>query len=59
MQVRLPLTKKDIASLLGTTPESFSRALGRLRAKGLVDIDDDVVTLLDPDELESLVAGAV
>lgn len=57
MQVRLPLNKKDIASLLGTTPESFSRALGRLRSRGLVSIADDVVTLLDPDELELLVAG--
>ena len=58
MQIRLPLNKKDIASLLGTTPESFSRALGRLRARGLVSIAEDVVTLLDPDELELLVTGA-
>ncbi|NVI88479.1 Crp/Fnr family transcriptional regulator [Actinomadura sp. BRA 177] len=29
-QVRLPLSKKHIASLLGTTPESLSRALSRL-----------------------------
>lgn len=57
MQVRLPLNKKDIASLLGTTPESFSRALSRLRAKGLIAIEDDVVTLEAPDELEALVSG--
>ena len=55
VQVRLPLEKKDIASLLGTTPESFSRALGRLRTKGLIDIADDMVTLRDPDGLEALV----
>jgi len=58
MRVRLPLNKKDIASMLGTTPESFSRALGRLRTKGLIDIDDHVVTLRDPDGLEELVSGS-
>ena len=58
MQIRLPLNKKDIASLLGTTPESFSRALSRLRARGLVSIADNVITLRDPDELELLVTGA-
>lgn len=57
MRVRLPLTKKDIASLLGTTPESLSRALSRLRKHGLIAVDDDLVTLLDADRLESLVTG--
>lgn len=59
LQVRLPLDKKDVASLLGTTPESLSRALGRLRTKGLIAIDDDVVTLVDPEALELLVSGDV
>lgn len=57
MQVQLSLNKKDIASFLGTTPESFSRALSRLRSKGLLAVDDDVVTLLNPDALEDLVTG--
>ena len=58
MRVRLPMDKKDIASLLGTTPESFSRALARLRTKGLISVTDDTVTLSDPEALEALVAGA-
>ena len=57
--VRLPLEKKDVASLLGTTPESFSRALGRLKTKGLIGVDDDTITLRDLDALEDLVAGDV
>lgn len=37
MTVRLPLAKKDIASLLDTTPESLSRALRRLQESGMID----------------------
>lgn len=57
MRVRLPLDKQDIASLLGTTPESFSRALARLRKKGFITVQDDIVSLQDPDALEALVAS--
>ena len=35
--LRLPLAKADVASLLGTTPESLSRALGALREAGAVE----------------------
>lgn len=55
LRVRLPLNKKDIASLLGTTPESFSRGLARLQRKNLLGIADDIVTLRDPAGLEALV----
>ena len=57
MRVQLPLSKKDIASLLGTTPESLSRALSRFRNKGFLTVDDDIVSLLQPDELEHLITG--
>ena len=57
MRVQLPLSKKDIASLLGTTPESLSRALSRLRNKGFLTVDNDIVSLLQPDELEHLITG--
>ncbi len=36
LQVRLPLAKKDIASLLDTTPESLSRQLRRLHDSGII-----------------------
>ena len=55
-RVTLPLPKKDIASYLGTTPESLSRAFGRLQDEGLLTIDGPLVTLLDPDGLESAAA---
>lgn len=38
-RVRLPLAKKDIASLLGTTPETLSRRLARFADRGLIRLD--------------------
>jgi len=57
-RVRLPLRKKDIASLLGATPESLSRALARLEANRLIRVDDDVVIFHDLEGLEDLVTNA-
>ena len=35
--VRLPLPRKAIASYLGTTPESFSRAVAALTREGVLE----------------------
>lgn len=49
--VRLPLSKKDVAAYLGTTPESMSRALARLQKAGLIAADGPRIRLLDLDGL--------
>lgn len=57
--VRLPLAKKDIASLLDTTPESLSRQLRRLVDTGVIrQQPGGVVTLTDIDALMLLSADA-
>lgn len=53
--VVLPWPKKDVASYLGTTPESLSRALDRLQKKGAIRVDGAAVDLVDTDALEALV----
>lgn len=50
--VELPVPKRDVAALLGTTPESLSRALAQLTAAGLIRSTDRTVELLDLDALE-------
>lgn len=52
--VRLPWPKKDVASYLGTTPESLSRALDRLQRRGTIRVTGAAVEFLDPAALESL-----
>src|SRR5450830_1061403 len=54
--VTLPLTKKDVASLLDTTPESFSRALKSLAEQGLIAVGTGrSVSITEPDRLQQLV----
>lgn len=56
-RVTLPLAKQDVASYLGTTPESFSRALRRLERDGLIAVAGAGVRLLDAEGLEQRAAG--
>jgi CRP/FNR family transcriptional regulator len=56
--VRLPLAKKDVASLLGATPESRSRQLRRLSDSGVIHADATrTIRILDVDALLRLAAG--
>ncbi len=53
--VTLPLAKKDVAALLDTTPESFSRALSRLAMRGLIRIDQGrSISIMHPAGLRAL-----
>jgi len=56
VRVELPMAKKDVASLLDTTPESLSRQLRRLHDSGLIRSDGARgVILRDVDALMGLV----
>ena len=57
-EVTLPLAKKDIASLLDTTPESLSRQLRHLSDAGVITQGTrGVVTIVDVDALAVLAEG--
>lgn len=55
LTVTLPLPKKDVASLLDTTPESLSRQLRRLQDRGVLEAGPGrQIRLLDVDALQAL-----
>ncbi|MBN2429994.1 MAG: Crp/Fnr family transcriptional regulator [Acidobacteria bacterium] len=39
----IPLSKKDIAAAIGTIPETFSRLIQRLKQRGIIRWDDELV----------------
>lgn len=54
--LRLPLSRLEIAQLLGTTQESVCRALSALAAAQLIGLRRGVVAVLHPEALRGLVA---
>ena len=55
--VRLNIGKAQLASLLGTIPETLSRILTKLGKQGLLSTEGPVISILDRDGLEDLAAG--
>lgn len=52
MEVELPMTKKDLASYLGTTPETISRKLYELEDAGLIKQKQNrIIKIIDLEEL--------
>ena len=45
--LRLPISKGQLASLLGTIPETLSRILARMASKGLIEVNGSQIELLD------------
>jgi CRP/FNR family transcriptional regulator len=51
----MSLTHEDLATMLGTTRESVTRALNEMKRKGMIAIKGTSITLLRKDALEVLV----
>jgi CRP/FNR family transcriptional regulator len=52
--VSLPISKGQLASLLGTIPETLSRILAKMSTSGLIEVSRGEITLLDAAGLEDL-----
>jgi CRP/FNR family transcriptional regulator len=50
----LPMTKRLLASELGTVSETFSRSLAKLRAQGQLEVKGRSVTIVSPAKLAAL-----
>ncbi|ABW67906.1 Crp/Fnr family transcriptional regulator [Desulfosudis oleivorans] len=55
-RVELSISKGQLASLLGTIPETLSRILAKMRDTGLIEVEGAVISLLDIEGLELLAA---
>ncbi|MCF8079551.1 MAG: Crp/Fnr family transcriptional regulator [Desulfobacterales bacterium] len=53
-QVVLDISKGQLASLLGTIPETLSRMFSRMSGKGLIEVDGRKIALLDMAGLKEL-----
>ncbi len=56
-QLRLELSKRELAAVLGMTPETLSRLLASLRESGVIDVRGRTVTVLAPEQLRRLATG--
>lgn len=57
LEVDLGMSKSDLASALGTVPETLSRAFGRLRDDGIVEVQGRRVIVLDVRTLAEIGSG--
>ncbi len=53
----LEVTKGQLASLLGTIPETLSRILGKMSLQEMIEVEGRKIRLLNRDALENLAAG--
>jgi CRP-like cAMP-binding protein len=56
--VDLPISKGQLASLLGTIPETLSRIFNKMGQQQLISVDGGRIGLLNRNALEDLAAGA-
>lgn len=54
--IQIPLSRADLAGMTGSTTESVSRAMSRLRRDGVIDSGRRWTAILDHDRLEALAA---
>lgn len=53
-QVTLPISKGQLASLLGTIPETLSRIFNKMSSQGIISVQGATIVLENRDTLESL-----
>lgn len=56
-RVTLGITKRALASHLGTQPETLSRALGALHDAGILEVEGPGIRIADPEKLEAVSRG--
>ncbi|OIP50975.1 MAG: transcriptional regulator [Deltaproteobacteria bacterium CG_4_10_14_3_um_filter_60_8] len=58
-RLRLSITKAQLASLLGTIPETLSRILAKMSREGFIALDGPMITIANREGLAELAMGAI
>ncbi len=53
----LGITRNQLASMLGTIPETLSRILSRLQKQGIIKVEGKKITIVQQERLEGLAVG--
>lgn len=56
-EIKLPIAKSQLASLLGTIPETLSRILAKMTKQGLISATGSSILILDIEGLQDLADG--
>ena len=59
VELELAITKSQLASLLGTVPETLSRILAKMTGQGLIESEGPRIRIRDPQGLEDLASGFI
>jgi CRP/FNR family cyclic AMP-dependent transcriptional regulator len=54
VRLKVALTQSELAGLIGATRESINKAVGHLKREGIIRLDQNQITILDPDALREL-----
>ncbi len=54
VKIDMTLTQSDLASLIGATRESTNKALGNLKRAGVIRMEQNQITIVDPDALREI-----
>jgi CRP-like cAMP-binding protein len=55
IEISVPLTQGDLATMVGATRESVNKSFAVLRARALADAEGSAITVLSPDGLRDLI----
>ncbi|WP_084066689.1 Crp/Fnr family transcriptional regulator [Desulfocicer vacuolatum] len=55
--VTLPVSKNQLAGLLGTTPETLSRIFSKMSGQGLIGVDRGIISILDAQGVADMAEG--
>jgi CRP-like cAMP-binding protein len=54
VKIDMTLTQSDLASLIGATRESTNKALGNFKRGGVIRMEQNQITIIDPDALREM-----